>query len=34
VTLPGVRRALQRLLSPPCRFACTACAFNARSGFT
>jgi len=34
VTLPGVRRALQRLLVPPCRFACTACAFYARSGYT
>jgi hypothetical protein len=34
VTLPGVRRALQRLLTPPCRFACTACIFYARSGFT
>ncbi len=30
----GVRRALQRLLTPPCRFPCTACAFYARSGYT
>lgn len=34
MTLPGVRRALQRLLSPPCRFTCSACDFYALSGHT
>jgi hypothetical protein len=33
VTLPGVRRALQRFLAPPCPFACQAC-FRYASRYT